>query len=377
MDKYEPVREIGAGNFGVAKLMRNKETRELVAMKFIERGNRIDENVFREIVNHRSLRHPNIIRFKEVVLTPTHLAIVMEYAAGGELFERICEAGRFHEDEARYFFQQLVCGVSFCHAMNICHRDLKLENTLLDGSPAPRLKICDFGYSKSSVLHSRPKSTVGTPAYIAPEVLSRREYDGKHADVWSCGVTLYVMLVGAYPFEDPKDPKNFRKTISRIMSVQYKIPEYVHVSHNCRHLLSRIFVQNPYKRITMSEIKSHPWYLKNLPRELKEEAQAAYYSRRGVADAAGSSSNGNANANAVAPAAYSSQSVEEIMRIVQEAQTLPKPARPVSGYGWDAASDDDDDQYEEEAEPEEEDDYDRTVRQVHASGEFDMSRLQI
>ena len=109
---------------------------------------KIDENVFREIVNHRALRHPNIVRFKEVVLTPTHLGIVMEYAAGGELFERICDAGRFHEDEARYFFQQLVCGVSFCHAMGICHRDLKLENTLLDGSPAPRLKICDFGYSK-------------------------------------------------------------------------------------------------------------------------------------------------------------------------------------------------------------------------------------
>nr|ATG86225.1 sucrose non-fermenting 1-related protein kinase 2.5 [Saccharum hybrid cultivar GT21] len=365
MDKYEPVREIGAGNFGVAKLMRNKETRELVAMKFIERGNRIDENVFREIVNHRSLRHPNIIRFKEVVLTPTHLAIVMEYAAGGELFERICEAGRFHEDEARYFFQQLVCGVSFCHAMNICHRDLKLEKTLLDGSPAPRLKICDFGYSKSSVLHSRPKSTVGTPAYIAPEVLSRREYDGKHADVWSCGVTLYVMLVGAYPFEDPKDPKNFRKTISRIMSVQYKIPDYVHVSQNCRHLLSRIFVANPYKRISMGEIKSHPWFLKNLPRSSGRRRRQPT----------------TTHASAAA-AAYSSQSVEEIMRIVQEAQTVPKPARPVSGYGWDAASDDDDDdndQYEEEAEAEqeEEDDYDRTVRQVHASGEFDMSRLQI
>jgi serine/threonine-protein kinase SRK2 len=374
MDKYEPVREIGAGNFGVAKLMRNKETRELVAMKFIERGNRIDENVFREIVNHRSLRHPNIIRFKEVVLTPTHLAIVMEYAAGGELFERICEAGRFHEDEARYFFQQLVCGVSYCHAMQICHRDLKLENTLLDGSPAPRLKICDFGYSKSSVLHSRPKSTVGTPAYIAPEVLSRREYDGKHADVWSCGVTLYVMLVGAYPFEDPKDPKNFRKTISRIMSVQYKIPEYVHVSQNCRNLLSRIFVANPYKRITMSEIKSHPWFLKNLPRELKEEAQAAYYSRRGGDAAGASGSSNNANANGNAPAAtYSAQSVEEIMRIVQEAQTVPRPARPVSGYGW-GASDEEEEAGQDE---EEEDDYDRTVRKVHASGEFDISKLQI
>ncbi|KAK8456335.1 hypothetical protein SEVIR_3G004100v4 [Setaria viridis] len=303
----------------------------------------------------------------------------MEYAAGGELFERICEAGRFHEDEARYFFQQLVCGVSYCHAMQICHRDLKLENTLLDGSPAPRLKICDFGYSKSSVLHSRPKSTVGTPAYIAPEVLSRREYDGKHADVWSCGVTLYVMLVGAYPFEDPKDPKNFRKTISRIMSVQYKIPEYVHVSQNCRHLLSRIFVANPYKRITMSEIKSHPWFLKNLPRELKEEAQAAYYSRRGGGDAS-AGAGGSATSNNAPAATFSAQSVEDIMRIVQEAQTVPRPARPVAGYGWGAASDDeqyDDDDDAQDQEEEEEDDYDRTVRQVHASGEFDMSKLQI
>ncbi|KAL0462165.1 UNVERIFIED_CONTAM: Serine/threonine-protein kinase SRK2G [Sesamum latifolium] len=222
MEKYELV-NLGAGNFGVARLLRHKETKELVAMKYIERGHK-------------------------VVLTPTHLAIVMEYAAGGELFDRICTAGRFSENEARYFFQQLISGVSYCHSMQICHRDLKLENTLLDGSPAPRLKICDFGYSKSSVLHSRPKSTVGTPAYIAPEVLSRREYDGKLADVWSCGVTLYVMLVGAYPFEDPDDPKNFRKTISRIMAVQYKIPDYVHISQDCRHLLSRIFVANPSRR---------------------------------------------------------------------------------------------------------------------------------
>ncbi|XP_019159934.1 PREDICTED: serine/threonine-protein kinase SAPK7 [Ipomoea nil] len=83
--------------------MRNKETKELVAMKYIKRGFKIDENVAREIINQRSLRYPNIIRFKEVVLTPTHLVIVMEYAAGGELFERICNAGRFSEDEVHYF----------------------------------------------------------------------------------------------------------------------------------------------------------------------------------------------------------------------------------------------------------------------------------
>ncbi|KAM3311315.1 hypothetical protein ACQJBY_031783 [Aegilops geniculata] len=240
-DRYELVKDIGSGNFGVARLMRNRADGQLVAVKYIERGEKIDENVQREIINHRSLRHPNIIRFKEVILTPTHLAIVMEYASGGELFERICNAGRFSEDEARFFFQQLLSGVSYCHSM-------------------------------SSVLHSQPKSTVGTPAYIAPEVLLKKEYDGKIADVWSCGVTLYVMLVGAYPFEDPDEPKNFRKTIQRILSVQYSIPDYVHISAECRDLIAKIFVGNPATRITIPEIRNHPWFLKNLPADLVDDS---------------------------------------------------------------------------------------------------------
>ncbi|GJY13546.1 serine/threonine-protein kinase SRK2A [Tanacetum coccineum] len=289
MDKYEVVKDLGSGNFGVARLMRHKETKALVAMKYIERGSKIDENVAREIINHRSLRHPNIIRFKEVVLTPTHLAIVMEYAAGGELFDRICTAGRFSEDEARYFFQQLISGVSFCHSM-------------------------------SSLLHSRPKSTVGTPAYIAPEVLSRREYDGKLADVWSCGVTLYVMLVGAYPFEDPADPKNFRKTITRIMAIQYKIPDYVHISQECKQLLSRIFVANPSRRDNPT---------------------------------------------------FSLQSVEEIMKIVAEARNPPPSSRSVGYFGW-GAEEDDEKEDEVYQEVEEEDEYEKRVKEVHASGEFNV-----
>ncbi|KAI5654881.1 hypothetical protein M9H77_32068 [Catharanthus roseus] len=298
MERYEIVKDIGSGNFGVAKLVRDRWSNELFAVKFIERGQKIDEHVQREIMNHRSLKHPNIIRFKEVLLTPTHLAIVMEYAAGGELFERICNSGRFNEHEARFFFQQLISGVSYCHSMEICHRDLKLENTLLDGSAAPRVKICDFGYSKSSVFHSQPKSTVGTPAYIAPEVLSKKEYDGKLADVWSCGVTLYVMLVGAYPFEDPTDPKNFKKTIGRILSAQYSFPDYVRVSVECRHLLSRIFVAIPEKRISIPEIRRHPWFLTNLPMELME---------------GGSYQSIDVNNPA--------QSIEEVLSIIQEART--------------------------------------------------------
>ncbi|KAG6737251.1 hypothetical protein POTOM_058764 [Populus tomentosa] len=349
MEKYELVKDLGAGNFGVARLLRHKETKELVAMKYIERGHK-------------------------VVLTPTHLAIVMEYAAGGELFERICNAGRFSEDEARYFFQQLISGVNYCHNMQICHRDLKLENTLLDGSPAPRLKICDFGYSKSSLLHSRPKSTVGTPAYIAPEVLSRREYDGKVslfcrpsfflfqysvpflvqlADVWSCGVTLYVMLVGAYPFEDQDDPRNFRKTIQRIMAVQYKIPDYVHVSQACRNLLSRIFVANSSRRISLSDIKSHPWFLKNLPKELMEPAQAIYYQRDNPS--------------------FSLQSVDEIMKIVAEARQQPPSSKPVKGFGWEVEEDEEEDIDAEVEEEDDEDEYDKRVKEAHASGEYQIS----
>ncbi|KAK4262521.1 hypothetical protein QN277_028072 [Acacia crassicarpa] len=329
-ERYEPLKELGSGNFGVARLARDKITKELVAVKYIERGKQIDEKVQREIINHRSLRHPNIIKFREVLLTPTHLAIVMEYAAGGEIFERICNAGRFSEDEARFFFQQLISGVSYCHSMQICHRDLKLENTLLDGSPTPRLKICDFGYSKSAILHSQPKSTVGTPAYIAPEVLSRKEYDGKIADVWSCGVTLYVMLVGGYPFEDPEDPRNFRKTIGRIMSVQYSIPDYVRVSADCRHLLSRIFVADPAKRITIPEIKQHPWFLKNLPKEINEAEKKV--------DEEG------------AEKGHPGQSVEEITRIVQEARTPGKESKGGGQAGGGEGSLDGDDDEEEEQE---------------------------
>ncbi|CAN4078096.1 unnamed protein product [Withania somnifera] len=292
-EKYELLKELGAGNFGVARLVKDKKTKELFAVKYIERGKKIDENVQREIINHRSLRHPNIVRFKE----------------------------------ARFFFQQLISGVSYCHTMEICHRDLKLENTLLDGSPSPRLKICDFGYSKSGLLHSQPKSTVGTPAYIAPEVLSRKEYDGKIADVWSCGVTLYVMLVGAYPFEDPEDPKNFRKTIGRIMSSQYSIPDYVRITADCKNLLSRIFVANPSKRITIPEIKKHPWFLKNLPKELMDGQHAKYEEA----------------------SEQLQQSVEEIMKMIQEAKIPGEVSKP---EGKDPAGTTDQDDTEENLESE-------------------------
>lgn len=136
----------------------------------------------------------------------------------------------------------------------------QLENALLDGSDPPVLKICDFGYSKSSLLHSAAKSTVGTPAYIAPEVLSRQPYDGARADVWSCGVTLFVMLVGAYPFEDPAAPKDFRSTIARIMAIKYSYPQGLKLTPEVKDLLAKVFVLDPSKRLTVPGIVAHPWF---------------------------------------------------------------------------------------------------------------------
>ena len=260
---------------------------------------------------------------------------------------------------------------------SVWHRDLKLENALLDGSKALRVKICDFGYSKvggrrssaclllgcspgllmgqaagdssmgrgpgggclpaalclplqyppgagvgccglvgAAVVHVRgrravrarqrrracappappsssappthamvwsphtstptyllqsgewdsvPDSRVGTPAYVAPEVLSRQPYDGAKVDVWSLGVILYVMLVGFYPFLDPGDPQNLSRTIPRLRSVIYSYPPGLRLSRECRDLISRIFVANPAQRLSVSQIRQHPWFTKDLP----------------------------------------------------------------------------------------------------------------
>jgi len=156
---------------------------------------------------------------------------------------------------------------------------------------------------------------VGTPAYIAPEVLLKKEYDGKIADVWSCGVTLYVMLVGGYPFEDPDEPKDFRKTIFRILQVQYSIPENIQITPECRHLISRIFVGDPAQRITMDEIKNHEWFKINLPADLMDEGMMS---------------------NQFEEPAQPMQSLDTIMQIISEA-TIP----PAGLYNLDMMDDDD------------------------------------
>ena len=141
----------------------------------------------------------------------------------------------------------------------MAHRDLKLENALLmDDGPRPRLAICDFGYTKSTQLHSAfHTGNVGTPSYLAPELLTLSQgqtYDGKAVDVWAAGVVLYVMLVGGYPFGDLG---NGRELVRRIASAAYSLP--VPLSPSCADLLAKIFVVDPKKRISVADILTHEW----------------------------------------------------------------------------------------------------------------------
>lgn len=277
-DKLRYVKELGAGSFGTCKLAIDLDG-EYVAVKFIPRGRKVDKNVMREVLVHSQLHHPNVVGFKRVFLTQTHLCLVLEYASAGELFESVRDAGRFDEDMARFFFQQLIAGVHFCHKHGVSHRDLKLENTLLKHevtqagcAPIPVLKIADFGFCKHEALHTPPDSKVGTPAYISPEVLQApQQYDGKAADVWSCGVHLYIMLVGWYPFTDPRDPKNFPKTAQCINDGHFTYPPDLQLSVPCQQLIRRMLEKDPRQRITIAEVQRDPWFLKNLSRELMDD----------------------------------------------------------------------------------------------------------
>jgi serine/threonine-protein kinase SRK2 len=161
--RYTKIADLSSGSFGFVQLARNTETGELVAIKFIERGDRVNRYVEAEILNHRMLRHPHVIEYKEVFITSEYICIAMEFASGGSLFTYVQRAVRLKEAAARWFFQQLIIGLDYCHRRGVVNRDIKLENTLLQmvqGLPLPLLKICDFGYSKAHFM-SAPKSKVG------------------------------------------------------------------------------------------------------------------------------------------------------------------------------------------------------------------------
>ncbi|KAK1390299.1 Non-specific serine/threonine protein kinase [Heracleum sosnowskyi] len=205
--KYELGRTLGEGNFGKVKYAKNLDSGHSFAVKILEKtrivDHRIIDQIKREIGTLKLLRHPNVVRLHEVIASKTKIYMVLEYVDGGELFERIALKGKLSEAAGRKMFQQLIDGVTYCHSKGVFHRDLKLENILVD--QVGKIKVSDFGLSAlpqhfrdDGLLHT----TCGSPNYVAPEVIHNRGYDGATSDTWSCGVILYVILTGYLPFDD-------------------------------------------------------------------------------------------------------------------------------------------------------------------------------
>ncbi|SNX86435.1 related to Serine/threonine protein kinase [Melanopsichium pennsylvanicum] len=275
---YLLLQTLGEGEFGKVKLGVHKEWGEEVAVKLIKRDKvgsdaplNLDDDankdpakmskVEREIQVLKDVRHPNIVRLYEVIESDRYIGIVLEYASGGELFDHILAHKYLKEEHACRLFAQLISGVSYLHQKKIVHRDLKLENLLLDRNR--NVIITDFGFANNfeDKRDDLMATSCGSPCYAAPElVVQDGLYAGSAVDVWSCGVILYAMLAGYLPFDDdPANPDgdNINLLYKYILATPLSFPEYV--TAQPRDLLSRMLVPDPTKRATLEQVMQHSW----------------------------------------------------------------------------------------------------------------------
>ncbi|XP_061942310.1 serine/threonine-protein kinase BRSK2 isoform X2 [Apis cerana] len=251
---YRLEKTLGKGQTGLVKLGVHCVLGKKVAIKIINRE-KLSESVLmkveREIAIMKLIDHPHVLGLSDVYENKKYLYLVLEHVSGGELFDYLVKKGRLTPKEARRFFRQIISALDFCHSHSICHRDLKPENLLLDEKN--NIKIADFGMASLQPAGSMLETSCGSPHYACPEVIRGEKYDGRKADVWSCGVILYALLVGALPFDDD----NLRKLLEKVKRGVFYIPHFV--PPECQNLLKGMIEVDPDKRLTLAEINRHVW----------------------------------------------------------------------------------------------------------------------
>ncbi|KEQ73508.1 Pkinase-domain-containing protein [Aureobasidium namibiae CBS 147.97] len=265
------VRHRDTGQIGAAKIISRKMAETVRAQSLANLAEMPDKSLqdlvaagkampppppglLREIAIMKLLDHSNIVRLYDVWENHNELYLIMEYVEGGELFHYIEECRGLGEGESVYIFRQIVAALLYCHRMHIHHRDLKPENILLDRENI-QVKLVDFGMAALQPEGKKLTTACGSPHYAAPEVIKSRPYDGARADVWSCGVILYVMLTGMTPFNYDQD-RNLGVMYRAIAEADYYMPP--ELSRDAQDLLRKIFVPDPRRRITMEQIWEHP-----------------------------------------------------------------------------------------------------------------------
>ena len=249
-------RTLGSGAYAKVKSAHAVKLSKKVAVKIINKKtapkDMLSKFLPREVETLKAVEHENVIKLHEVIETDDLAYLVLELAESGDLLDFINSRKYLSEQTARNLFKDLVSGMSKCHSMNIVHRDLKCENLLLDSQF--RLKISDFGFARR---HEGKllETYCGSYAYAAPEVIMGDPYIGEAADIWSMGVILYAMVVGRLPFKD-SDVKSLLSQISTNLCFPTRISEEL------KDLIRKMLTFSPRERLTLAQIKNHPWMLK-------------------------------------------------------------------------------------------------------------------
>ncbi|CAG5113531.1 Oidioi.mRNA.OKI2018_I69.chr2.g7630.t1.cds [Oikopleura dioica] len=254
---YKLGKTLGKGQTGLVKKATHVVTNKLYAIKIINRehlNESVQAKVEREIAIMKLLEHQHVLKIVDVYENRKNLYLVLEHVAGGELFDYLVRKGRLSPREANKFFKQIVSAVDFCHQHNVCHRDLKPENLLLDSQN--NIKVADFGMASLQPAGNMLETSCGSPHYACPEVIRGDKYDGTAADVWSLGVILFALLVGALPFDDD----NLRTLLEKVKRGVYHIPHFV--PSEAQQLIRGMICTDTKKRLTLKQVLSHPWMTK-------------------------------------------------------------------------------------------------------------------
>ena len=257
---YIIKKTIGTGTFSIVKLGIHRITLKKVAIKILDK-NKIEskddlERIIREMQILTEMNHQNVIKVFKIYEEENNFSLIMEYCEEGELFNYIVKKQRLSEDEASYFFYQIINGIEYIHSKGIAHRDLKPENLLIGKNKI--LKIIDFGLSNFYDGQKRLQTPCGSPCYASPEMVKGKKYDGFNIDIWAIGVILFAMLCGYLPFEDDENDNDV--LFNQIIKNKIDYPPFL--SELSLDILKKILVSDPLKRITIEEIKKHEFYLK-------------------------------------------------------------------------------------------------------------------
>lgn len=257
---YKLIRTIGQGISGKVKLAVNTKNDQEVAIKIIKKSSfeqkpNLNQKIQREISLMKLIDHPHILGLVDVLESPRHLYIITEYSSKGELFDYLVQKRFLPQDEAVKFFRQIIYGLEYLHSLGICHRDLKPENILLDANY--NIKIADFGFARF-VQSNIAETSCGSPHYAAPEVIRGQPYEGKKADIWSCGVIFYALMAGYLPFDDP----NIRNLLAKVKRGVYSMPKTF--SPEAKALINGMLQIDPSNRFTIAQIKASQIFRSNL-----------------------------------------------------------------------------------------------------------------